>query len=83
MVESFSQMLRQNAAFQFPLFSATMSRNRFCEISAKLRFDNPATRPTRLSRTGDKLEAIRTVLDAFTYKCIKSYNPHEILLMSA
>ena len=74
-----SQMWRQNAAFQYPLFSATMSRNRFCEISAKLRFDDPATRPTRLSRSEDKLEAIRTVVDAFTEKCIKSYNPHEIL----
>ena len=74
-----SQMWRQSAAFQFSLFSASMSRNRFCAISARLRFDNPATRPSRLSRTGDKLEAIRKVVDVFTERCVKTYNPHEIL----
>lgn len=45
------------------IFSKTMSMNRFEEIRAMLRFDNPLTRSARQQR--DKLAAVRLLMDAF------------------
>ena len=45
------------------IFGKTMSVNRFEEIRAMLRFDNPLTRSSRQQR--DKIAAVRLLLDTF------------------
>ena len=56
-----------------PIFTGTMSRNRFEEILYKIRFDDKSTRITRSA--SDRLAAIRQVTDLFRQACHKAYIP--------
>ncbi|XP_031343697.1 piggyBac transposable element-derived protein 3-like [Photinus pyralis] len=58
--------------FQRPIFSATMPRTRFSQISSWMRFDNKDTRENR--RKTDKMAPIRDLSDSFINNCKKYYN---------
>lgn len=54
-------------------YKATMSQKRFCTILRFLRYDDKATRPTRV--VNDKFAAIRGIWEIFIEKCKTLYNP--------
>ena len=58
----------------WPMFAATMSRDRFVSIKRYLRCDDLATRLQR--RQGDKLAPIREIIDLFVKNCKESMNPN-------
>lgn len=62
-----------NEEFGRPIFRATMSLERFVNITRVLRFDNRDDRPER--RVKDKLAAIRVLWDKWVENLPKLYNP--------
>ena len=70
--EPISMLWCSDYAFQRLLFSATMSRTRFSQISTFLRFDDMNTRNERVVR--DKLAPICEIMDLFAAYCQKYYN---------
>jgi hypothetical protein len=60
-----------------PLFSATMSRNRFTFIVANLSFDNVATRDERWKK--DRFAAMRDVFEIFNQECMSCLVPGDYL----
>lgn len=67
----------KNRAFQRPVFSATMSRERFKEIYRFIRFDNFLTREERQKES--KLAAFENVFNIFIGNCERAYNPESDL----
>src|SRR6218665_1858759 len=57
----------------WPIFTATMSVNRFVDILRFLRFDNKASREHR--RASDKLAALRNIWELFAAQLPKFYVP--------
>lgn len=58
-----------------PMFTATMSRNRFTSIPKFLRFDNRATRQERQALADDKLAPFRDLWSLFQLQRPKFYIP--------
>ena len=75
--KSKNQAVRQlwNPLFGPPIFSKTMSVNRFEQIRGALRFDNPTTRKSSQAR--DKLAAVRLLLDGFVENSHRCYQHSE------
>lgn len=73
--ESTKEMWTTNTSIRRAFFTASLSRNRFEEISIFLRFDDKSTRAER--RENDKLAAIRKVWDLFVTNCQKSFEPYD------
>ena len=65
--------LNADMALRRPVFSATMSRNRFKEILRYIRFDDSRTRAQR--RALDKLAPFREIFGLFVSNCQKAYVP--------
>lgn len=59
--------------FNRPIFTATMSRNRFEELYRIIRFDNKYTREER--EQTDRIAAIREIFDEVVQKFRSMYNP--------
>lgn len=60
-----------------PIFRATMSRNRFMEISKNLRFDDKSTRSIRQQK--DKLAPVRDLFEIVNKNLKKFYTPGDNL----
>ena len=60
--------------YGIPIFSATMSRNKYEYIMRILRFDNKNSRSQRLNT--DKFAAVREIFDLFVANCKEKYTPH-------
>ena len=58
-----------------PIFSAVMSKNRFCFLHAHICFDDPATRNDRWKT--DKFAAIRDIYNIFNNNCAKTVIPSD------
>ena len=71
--EPIGMLWKTDPCFQRPIFSATMPRTRFSQVSSWMRFDNRDTRQER--RETDKLAPIRDVAERFIHNCQKYYNP--------
>lgn len=71
--ESVDMLWCTDPAYRRAIIPATMSRNRYQELTRFLRFDNFETREER--RENDKLAAIREIFDIFVAKCKISCNP--------
>jgi hypothetical protein len=56
-----------------PLYKATMSKERFCDIVQLIRFDDKRTREFRLQT--DRLAAFRDIWERFLTNCRKAYIP--------
>lgn len=63
----------KNPLYCRPIFTATMSRDRFGEILSYMRFDDLSTRTAR--RQHDKLAAIREIFEMFVEHCKENYTP--------
>ena len=60
-----------------PVFTATMSRNRFKFLFRVLRFDNPETWPERFRK--DKFAAMRSFFECWNSRCTKTVNPGDFV----
>lgn len=58
-----------------PIFSATMSRDRFVFLCKMIKFDNPETRPARF-RT-DRFAAMRSFFECWNFRCSTVVNPED------
>ncbi|XP_031327398.1 piggyBac transposable element-derived protein 4-like [Photinus pyralis] len=71
--EPVGMLWQDDHCFKRPIYSATMPRTRFSQITSWMRFDDKDTREQR--RQYDKLAPIRNVLEMFVNNCQKYYNP--------
>lgn len=60
-----------------PIFSATMSRNRFSFIRANLCFDDASTRDERWKQ--DRFAAMRDIFELFNFECMSCLVPGDYL----
>ncbi|CAB4002415.1 Hypothetical predicted protein [Paramuricea clavata] len=60
-----------------PIFSATMSRNRFTFIRANLCFDDSSTRDDRWKQ--NRFAAIREIFESFNFECMSCLVPNDYL----
>ena len=62
---------RKGGPLKRPFYSASMARDRFCQLRVALRFDLKSARDTKK----DKLAAIRDLVDLVVKNFLKAYNP--------
>ena len=65
--------------FGQPFFRATMSKERFRFLNARLSFDDPSTRQPRWKQ--DKFSAIRDLFEQFNQNCSKHLIPNDYLFL--